>query len=165
MTYNLFISHSWSYADQYEGLVRLLDAKPYFDYRNYSVPRNDPIHNARYDWQLREAIKRQMSPASCVIILAGVYSTYSKWIKIEIELAKSMGKRIIAVEPWASERTSSVVKNAADKLDCCSLLYHTASFLKSPFLWGRGFCAFLYPAATNNFHTCHKTQPSARRVI
>ena len=26
MTYNLFISHSWAYSNQYEGLVRLLNA-------------------------------------------------------------------------------------------------------------------------------------------
>lgn len=57
-----------------------------------------------------------MKPASCVIILAGVYSTYSKWINIEIELARKMGKTIIAVEPWGSERTSAVVKNAADEI-------------------------------------------------
>ena len=57
-----------------------------------------------------------MQPASCVIILAGVYSSYSKWINIEIELAKEMGKRIIAVEPWGSSHTSAVVKNAAQEI-------------------------------------------------
>ncbi len=41
---------------------------------------------------------------------------YGKWINIEIELAKSMNKKIIAIEPWGSERTSAVVKNAADKI-------------------------------------------------
>lgn len=116
MTYNLFISHSWAYSDMYNRLVNLLDAKPYFNYRNYSVPKDDPIHNAPYDYQLKAAIKAQMQPASCVLILAGVYATYSKWINIEIELAQSMGKTIIAVEPWGSERTSAVVKRAADKI-------------------------------------------------
>lgn len=115
-TYNLFISHSWAYSDQYNGLVNLLNQNPYFDYRNYSVPKNDPIHNAPLVSQLKEAIRRQMQPASCVIILAGVYSTYSKWINIEIELAQQMGKKIIAVEPYGSERTSVVVKNAADSI-------------------------------------------------
>lgn len=57
-----------------------------------------------------------MQPASCVLIMAGVYSTYSKWINIEIELAKSMNKKIIAIESWESERTSSVVKTATDKI-------------------------------------------------
>lgn len=114
MTYNLFISHSWAYSDTYDGLIRLLDSKSYFDYRNYSVPKNNPIHNAGSDYQLRQAIRVQMQPASCIIILAGVYATYSKWINIEIDLAQSMGKKIIAVQPWGSERTSMVVKNAAD---------------------------------------------------
>lgn len=114
--YNLFISHSWSYADQYKRLVALLDAAPYFSYKNYSVPKDDPIHNASNQWQLKEAIRRQMQPASCVIILAGVYSTYSKWINIEIALAKSMNKKIIAVEPWGSSRTSLAVKNSADEI-------------------------------------------------
>ncbi|NHM14937.1 TIR domain-containing protein [Xiamenia xianingshaonis] len=116
MTYNLFISHSWSYSDQYDRLVALLGKKPYFSYHNYSVPKNDPIHGVGTDWQLKQAIERQMKPASCVIILAGVYATYSKWINIEIELAQRMGKRIIAVEPWCSERTSSIVKQAADEI-------------------------------------------------
>lgn len=116
MSYNLFISHSWTYGDAYDRLVEMLDAKPYFIYKNYSVPKNDPIHNARYDYQLKEAIKRQMQPASCVLILAGVYATYSKWINIEIELAQQMGKTIIAIEPWGSERTSTKVKSAADKI-------------------------------------------------
>lgn len=114
--YNLFISHSWTYSNQYDRLVELLDAAPYFTYKNYSVPKNDPIHNAPNQYLLREAIRRQMQHASCVIILAGVYATYSKWINIEIELAKSMGKRIIAIEPWGSTRTSYRVKSAADSI-------------------------------------------------
>lgn len=113
MTYNLFISHSWAYGDAYDKLTNMLNAKPYFIYKNYSVPKNDPIHNAPYAYQLKEAIRKQMQPASCILIMAGVYSTYSKWINIEIELAQEMGKRIIAIEPWGSERTSATVKNAA----------------------------------------------------
>lgn len=116
MTYNLFISHSWAYSDAYKRLVALLDAKPYFSYRNYSVPKDDPIHHAEYDYQLKLAIKEQMQPASCVLILAGVYANYSKWINIEIELAQQMGKTIIAIEPWGAEKTSVKVKNTADKI-------------------------------------------------
>ena len=114
MTYNLFISHSWSYSDAYEKLVRLLDTKPYFTYKNYAVPQNDPINHAYNDYQLKAAIKSQMQPASCVLILAGVYATYSKWINIEIDLANSMGKKIIAIQPWGAKLTSTVVKNTAD---------------------------------------------------
>ena len=113
MTYNLFISHSWTYGDAYVRLVDMLNAKPYCSYKNYSDPKSAPIHNTSNDYQLKEAIRRQMQPASCILILAGVYSAYSKWIKIEIELTQSMGKKIIAIEPWRAERTQSKVKSAA----------------------------------------------------
>ena len=120
MTYNLFISHSWSYSENYNALLGLLNEAPNFTYKDYSVPKNNPIHNANNDSQLKAAIRNQMQHASCVLILAGVYSTYSKWINIEIELAQEMGKKIIAIEPWASERTSAVVKKAADVTVGCN---------------------------------------------
>lgn len=113
--YNLFISHSWTYQDKYDGLVRLLD-ESCLPYKNYSVPKDDPIHNAPRDYMLKAAIRNQMQHASCVLILAGLYANYSKWINIEIELAQDMNKPIIAVEYWGSERTSVPVKEAADRI-------------------------------------------------
>ena len=118
-TYHLFISHSWTYSDQYDRLERLLRNRGYFRFRNYSVPRYDPIHRASTDSKLRRAIRAKMAPCSVVIILAGVYATYSKWINIEIDLAEwgfYYRKPIIAVEPWGSMRTSVRVKNAADMI-------------------------------------------------
>lgn len=118
-TYNIFISHSWSYGEQYEGLKKLLDADPYFKYADYSVPKDDPINDVGTDKELKEAITEQMKHASVVLILAGVYSTYSKWINKEIEIAKNgfeVPKKIIAVEYWGSEKTSTKVKENADKI-------------------------------------------------
>ena len=116
-TYNLFISHSWTYGDAYEKLVKMLDAAPYFSYRNHSVPKDDPIHNAPNQAALREAIKNKMSGCHAILILAGVYATYSKWINEEIALAKrgfQTPKPIVAIQPWGAERTSQVVKDNAD---------------------------------------------------
>lgn len=113
-TYRLFISHSWAYGDAYDKIIEMLDAQG-LDYYDHSVPKNDPIHTNGTQKQLREAIDSRMRGASCILVLAGVYSTYSKWINEEINIAKSYGKPIIAIEPWASEKTSSVVKNNADK--------------------------------------------------
>lgn len=112
--YNIFISHSWAYSDAYDKLMNLLRNHPTFEFKDYSVPKYDPIHHCPYEWQLRTAIENQIRPASCVLILAGVYATYSKWINTEIEIAKRLGKRIIAIQPWAAERTSTIVKNNAD---------------------------------------------------
>lgn len=127
MIYNIFISHSWSYSNQYEKLLNLLKARPYFEFKDYSVPKNDPIHNAPYDYQLRAAIKNQIQHASCVIILAGVYASYSKWIDIEIALAKELNKKIIAVEPYANSNTSAKVKNAASEI----VKWNTDSIVKA----------------------------------
>ncbi len=113
--YKLFISHSWTYGDAYEKLVSFFNEQPYFQWSNYSVPKNDPIHNASNEELLREAIKRQIAPVNCVVILAGVYSTYSRWINKEISIAKDdFSKAIVAVQPWGAERTSSIVKQKAD---------------------------------------------------
>ena len=117
--YHLFISHSWDYSTTYDGLIALLDADLSFSYSNYSVPKDDPVHTNGTDKQLYEAIKEQVSHASVVLILAGVYSTYSKWINKEIKIAQTefvVPKPIIAVQPWGAERTSTVVKNAANKI-------------------------------------------------
>lgn len=97
-------------------MVELLDAAPDFQYKNYSVPKDDPIHDAEDETKLTEAIRKQMNPTSCVLILAGVYATNSKWINIEIKLAKEMDKKIIAVKPRGSEKISEVVRDAADEI-------------------------------------------------
>lgn len=111
--YRIFISHSWSYSEQYDKVEEFL-AKEGVVYYNHSVPKNDPIHTNGTDRQLREKIEAKIKGCSCVIILAGLYATYSKWINIEIDLAKQYEKPIIAVEYWGAERTSRVVKDAAN---------------------------------------------------
>ena len=115
--YRLFISHSWSYTDAYEKLVKLFTAHPNFKWSDYSVPKDDPIHDKPTEEELYDAIKKQIAPVNCVVILAGVYSTYSNWINKEIEIAKVVyNKPIIAIEPWASEKTSKIVKDNADAI-------------------------------------------------
>jgi len=114
---SLFISHSWSYGDAYKKLVALLDAAPNFQYRNYSVPKDDPVHNAPNVEVLYKAIKNQMVFCDIVLIMAGKYATYSKWIECEIQIAKQdFSKPIVGIRPWANEQVSSVVSDAADRL-------------------------------------------------
>lgn len=117
--YSIFISHSWAYGDAYDKLIKMLNSDPRFNYKNYSVPKNDPIHNAPNANLLEDAIKTQITFCDVVVILAGVYSSYSKWINREIEIAKKSFMRpkpILAIEPWDSEKTSTVVKDNADKI-------------------------------------------------
>ncbi len=117
--YSIFISHSWAYGDAYDKLVKMLDEDPRFNYKNYSVPKDDPIHNAPNAKLLEEAIKRKITFCDVVIIMAGVYSSYSKWINKEIDIAQNgfiNAKSILAIEPWDSQKTSKIVKDSADKI-------------------------------------------------
>ncbi|MDY0385954.1 MAG: TIR domain-containing protein [Methanolobus sp.] len=117
--HRLFISHSWNYSDAYEKLVYLLNNRQNFSYTNYSVPKSDPVHTNGTDRELHEAIANKVSQCHVVIILAGVYSSHSKWIQKEIDIAKngfSTPKKIIAIEPWGSQKTSIIVKENADKI-------------------------------------------------
>lgn len=112
-TYNLFISHSWNYSNAYNKVVEMLDDGS-ITYKNHSVPKDDPIHTQGTDRELEQAIRNKMSGTHCVVIMAGVYSSYSKWIQKEIKIALEMGKPIIAVKPWAQTRMSSNVQNNSD---------------------------------------------------
>ena len=115
--YNLFISHSWAYSDQYDRLVRLLNQAPTFPYKNYSVPRDSPIHTRGSDAELYAAIKEQIRSASCVLIAAGVYASHSKWIDKEITIAaQEYSKPIIGIKPHENVNVSSKVRAAAAEI-------------------------------------------------
>ena len=111
--YRIFISHSWKYSNQYDKIVEFLNNGG-ISYYNHSVPKDDPVHTNGTDKQLQDAIDAKIKGCSCVIILAGVYSSCSKWIKKEIAIAQKYGKPIIGVRPWGAERVSDAVTQAAD---------------------------------------------------
>ena len=111
-TYNLFISHRWGYRGDYERLVRLLDAAPRFSWKNYSVPAEAPFEITSAP-KLRRALHRQMRVTHVVLVIAGVYASYSDWMQEELELAESYDKPIVAVAPWRSRKTSVPCRQAA----------------------------------------------------
>ncbi len=118
---HVFISHSWSHSSHYHRLHEWLFGTPWtfgqarVRFADYSVPKDDPIHNASRVSDLEDAIFRKIARAHVVIIPTGVYATYSKWIKREIRGSRSMSKPILAVNPQAQQRTSSIVADAADE--------------------------------------------------
>ena len=113
-TYNLFISHAWQYNDDYYTVVNWLSQSS-LDYRNYSVPQHDPL-DVRTNAGLENALTNQIKPASIVIIIAGMYDAYSKWIGYEIDEAKRMGKTIIGIRPRGQQRIPLKVQQAATEM-------------------------------------------------
>ncbi|MCE2486103.1 MAG: hypothetical protein J4F42_11365, partial [Desulfurellaceae bacterium] len=59
---HVFISHSWAYSGHYNTLEDWIFEKKWRQgqaslvFLDFSVPKNDPIHNASTDRALREAI-------------------------------------------------------------------------------------------------------------
>ena len=117
--YSIFLSHSWSYPTAYDRLISLLNNASDFSFKDYSVPKDDPIHYAGNEQELYDAIKKQISPCHIILIMAGVYSTYSEWIKKEIKIAKKefqSPKPILGIKPRANINVSQFVSNNCDKL-------------------------------------------------
>lgn len=57
-----------------------------------------------------------MRTCQVVIVLAGMYATYSDWINKEIGIANEYGKPILGVKPWGQERIPQIVQDNADKI-------------------------------------------------
>lgn len=115
-TYDIFISHAWTYTKGYNRLVNLLNSASNFSYRNYSVPKHDPAIDP--DSQagrvtLTRALDNQIRPVNIVLVMAGMYATFRYWIQKEIELAQNYSKPIIGLVPWGQEKTPEVVQEAA----------------------------------------------------
>lgn len=107
--YDVFISHAWKYNNQYYNLTELLNEYPYFNFKNYSVPEHDPIvFNTTND--LYKQLDEQIKQSSVVLLIAGKYIKYRKWIQEEIKLAKKYNKPIIAVKPWGA----NIIPNEAE---------------------------------------------------
>lgn len=120
-SYDLFISHAWQYGNSYNRLVNLLDGAPYFYYRNYSAPSENPLRtlkgtDATTKKQIMDAIERKIKPVNCVLIISGLYTSYREWMQYEIETAVRLGKPIIGIVPWGNTEVPATVRLYADTI-------------------------------------------------
>lgn len=118
---NVFISHAWNYSEVYNTLEQWIfkenwnvDGVPIY-FKDYSIPKHNPIHHARTERELQDAIFNEISKSHVIVIPTGMYSTYSRWIQKEIDGAKGWTKPILAVNPRGQERISGVVADNADE--------------------------------------------------
>ena len=112
-TYRLFIGHAWQYNKDYNRLVEMLDNAKYFTWMNYSVPQERP-KDGNDDNELREALRNQIRPTNCILIISGMYVAYRDWIQHEIDVAAEWGKPIIGIRPRGNERVPQAVSSVAD---------------------------------------------------
>ena len=119
---HVFISHSWSYFEHYDTLHKWIFegrwavGQASLAFYDYSVPKDDPIHNAPRASDLRDAIFSKIDKCHVIVIPTGMYTAHSNWIAKEIRGSQAKKKPILAVNPWAQQRTASVVADAASKV-------------------------------------------------
>lgn len=117
--YNIFISHAWKYSDDYKKVVSWLNEaqdEGLLTWKNYSVPVHDPLIDPTQPagkTTLKTLLKNQISPASKVIIISGMYAAHSEWIDFEIDTSTDYDKYIIGLKPWGQQRIPSKVQDNA----------------------------------------------------
>lgn len=111
--YHILISHSWDYDSDYETIKGWLDDAKNFSWTNYSVPLSKPL-DVKTKKELKDKLRTRISLCSCVIILSGMYVTYSEWIDYEINTALELEKPIIGIKPRGQERIPVKVSSNAD---------------------------------------------------
>lgn len=117
--YYLFVSHAWTYHEDYYRLEEFLQVAPNFIYKNYSVPTHDPLIEPGTivgENRLFDLLVAQVRPVQCVIVIAGMYAAHRYWIDKEIAIAQMLNKPIVGVVPWGQERVPQSVKFAAREM-------------------------------------------------
>ena len=74
-----------------------------------SVPEHDPVRGDDLEYEL----SNQMRPADVFLIIAGMYAAHREWIDFELVFARRIGRPIIGIVKWGSERVPMVIQNAA----------------------------------------------------
>ena len=111
-TYNVFISHAWTYSEDYYKIVQFLNEAANFSWRNLSVPTHDRLPTAELEARLRD----QMRPADVFLIIGGMYAAHSDWIDFELTFARRIGRPVVGVQKWGSERMPVAIQRAAKEI-------------------------------------------------
>lgn len=117
--YRLFISHAWKYGDDYIRLTNLLDQAACFSYRNYSAPQEKPLFPAGTPYtnnDIAEKITDKIAPSQITLVIAGMYTAYSDWMRYEIDESYRMGKPIVGIKPWGNTAMPNYVEKYASEI-------------------------------------------------
>ncbi|WP_248723203.1 TIR domain-containing protein [Seonamhaeicola sp. ML3] len=109
----IFVSHSWKHNKDYNNLIKGFE-KQGFNYYNHSISL-DKAEDLKNEKEIENKIKNQLLYSRCLLVLGGSYSN-KYWIKKEVEIAKSLGKKVIAVRPWNTNKVPKYLEKTADEI-------------------------------------------------
>lgn len=111
----LFASHSWAHGHHRDGLHTLVSPewRKGVDFHDLSASEEHPLHYGDDHDRLVGLLAERIRKCDAVLLLAGMYSSYSYWIEVEATLARHYNKPILAIAPHGQKRLSSVATEAS----------------------------------------------------
>ena len=65
-------------------------------------------------YKMEDELRDQIRPVNCVIIIGGMWTNHSDWIKFEMDFAKSINKPILGVRPLDAQVMPEAVTLESD---------------------------------------------------
>ena len=114
---NIFISHRWSYPDDYNKISAAIDRSKY-DVSDRSVEKDHPLPGSKK--AVTDTIKGKIDSASVVLAPARPAAvTLGSVGRLEIDYAISKSKRIIAVDTGAVDSVATYWKENGIEVVAC----------------------------------------------
>lgn len=111
-TYSIFISHCWDYNDSLIDLKNLLNKEDGLVASYEEVTIDAPI-NSEDEKYIKRVLNARIAASDVFIVVAGMYTAHSDWMKWEIEKAVANEIPIIGIRPHGSKRIPQVVTEYA----------------------------------------------------
>ncbi|HBV4549367.1 TPA: hypothetical protein MDY71_005395, partial [Klebsiella pneumoniae] len=108
-----FVSHSWDYDKQLKNLKSLIEKNSTITIDYSEVTVDNRINSEQRDY-IRGVLKKRIISSDVFLVMAGMYTSYSDWMKWEIETAKKNNIPVIAVKPRGAERIPVIIQENAD---------------------------------------------------
>lgn len=115
---HVYISHSWSLGDDYDKLREVL-ADCDHTVRLNGLPVDHPVHAAPSDCELRAEMRKQMANTQMLIVQAGTYERFARWIEEEINLAHygyQVRRPVLAIVPFDAPPRMGTLLERADRV-------------------------------------------------
>ncbi|HAH0925427.1 TPA: hypothetical protein HHG61_004338, partial [Escherichia coli] len=105
--------HSWDYDKQLKNLKSLIEKNSTITIDYSEVTVDNRINSEQRDY-IRGVLKKRIISSDVFLVMAGMYTSYSDWMKWEIETAKKNNIPVIAVKPRGAERIPVIIQENAD---------------------------------------------------
>lgn len=110
VVHNIFVIHSYRHdGNAQHELIGMLRLRRRFYFQDHSIPNVSLYRGMR----LKAEIRKRMSLADVVLMLARPAAGKSVHVRFEVRLATELGKPIIAIRPREGLRTSSFAQQHA----------------------------------------------------